>query len=59
MMRHTAATRWIRNGVAPDVVQTLLGHASSASTAVYVHAQDEDLRAAVTAVDSLGSELLR
>ncbi|MFF0288330.1 tyrosine-type recombinase/integrase [Streptomyces sp. NPDC005262] len=59
MMRHTAATRWIRNGVAPDVVQTLLGHASSASTAVYVHAQDEDLRAAVAAVGSLASELLR
>ncbi|MEV0317269.1 tyrosine-type recombinase/integrase [Streptomyces sp. NPDC050658] len=56
MMRHTAATRWIRSGVAPDVVQTLLGHASSASTAVYVHAQDEDLRAAV---DSLASEPLR
>jgi integrase/recombinase XerD len=52
MMRHTAATRWIRNGVAPDVVQTLLGHASSASTAVYLHAQDEDLRAAVDRVSA-------
>uniref|UniRef100_UPI0036F25622 tyrosine-type recombinase/integrase n=1 Tax=Bacillus mycoides TaxID=1405 RepID=UPI0036F25622 len=47
MMRHTAATSWIRNGVDPDVVQTLLGHVSSASTAVYLHATDEDLRAAV------------
>ncbi|MFG3142763.1 tyrosine-type recombinase/integrase [Streptomyces sp. NPDC048211] len=47
MMRHTAATGWIRNGVDPDVVQVLLGHASSASTAVYLHATDEDLRAAV------------
>lgn len=47
MMRHTAATNWIRNGVAPDVVQVLLGHASSASTAVYLHARDDDLRAAV------------
>ncbi|MGW8890062.1 tyrosine-type recombinase/integrase [Streptomyces sp. NPDC055749] len=53
MMRHTAATRWIRNGVAPDIVQALLGHASSASTAVYLHARDEDLRAAV---DSLSLE---
>ncbi|MEU4063760.1 tyrosine-type recombinase/integrase [Streptomyces wedmorensis] len=50
MMRHTAATRWIRSGVSPDVVQTLLGHASSASTAVYLHAQDEELRAAVERV---------
>ncbi|MGW0875309.1 tyrosine-type recombinase/integrase [Streptomyces sp. NPDC002740] len=47
MMRHTAATRWIRSGVDPDVVQPLLGHVSSASTAVYLHATDEDLRAAV------------
>lgn len=47
MMRHTAATRWIRSGVDPDVVQALLGHVSSASTAVYLHANDEDLRAAV------------
>ncbi|MEU6882169.1 tyrosine-type recombinase/integrase [Streptomyces sp. NPDC046712] len=47
MMRHTAATRWVRNGVDADVVQTLLGHVSSASTAVYLHATDDDLRAAV------------
>ncbi|KUN18741.1 hypothetical protein AQJ11_33405 [Streptomyces corchorusii] len=47
MMRHTAATRWIRSGIDPDVVQTLLGHASSASMAVYLHATDEDLRTAV------------
>ncbi|MFF3454800.1 tyrosine-type recombinase/integrase [Streptomyces sp. NPDC002730] len=50
MMRHTAATQWVRSGIAPDVVQTLLGHASSASTAVYLHARDEDLRAAVDRV---------
>ncbi len=56
MMRHTAATRWIRSGVAPDVVQTLLGHASSASTAVYLHARDDDLR---SAVDSLTKEAAR
>lgn len=56
MMRHTAATQWIRSGVAPDVVQTLLGHASSASTAVYVHAHDEDLR---DAVDRLAPEAAR
>ncbi|MDF3142845.1 MULTISPECIES: site-specific integrase [unclassified Streptomyces] len=47
MMRHTAATRWIRGGVDPDVVQTIVGHVSSASTAVYLHATDDDLRAAV------------
>jgi integrase len=33
-----------------DVVQALLGHASAASTAVYLHATDEDKRAAVDRV---------
>lgn len=50
MLRHTAATRWIRSGTALDVAQVLLGHASSASTTVYVHASDADLRDAVERV---------
>uniref|UniRef100_A0AAU2VH18 Tyrosine-type recombinase/integrase n=1 Tax=Streptomyces sp. NBC_00003 TaxID=2903608 RepID=A0AAU2VH18_9ACTN len=54
MMRHTAATAWIRTGVDPDVVQTLLGHVSAASTAVYLHANDDDLRAAVDLVAAGG-----
>lgn len=52
MMRHTAATRWIRAGIPTDVVQKLLGHASQSSTAIYVHAYDEDLRAAVDCVEA-------
>ncbi|GAB3264583.1 tyrosine-type recombinase/integrase [Arthrobacter pigmenti] len=51
MMRHTTATRWIRGGIPVDVVQTLLGHASQTSTAVYVHASDEDMRAAIDNVE--------
>ena len=50
MLRHTAATNWVRAGVDLDVVQALLGHASVASTAVYLHARDEDKRRAVDAV---------
>lgn len=50
MLRHTAATRWLRSGTPPDVVQALLGHASAVSTQVYVHATDDDLRAAVERV---------
>jgi integrase len=50
MMRHTAATNWVRAGVPIDVVQTLLGHVSLASTTVYLHAGDEDCRRAVEAV---------
>lgn len=50
MLRHTAATNWVRAGVPLDVVQRLLGHASLASTTVYLHARDEDRRRAVEAV---------
>ena len=48
--RHSAATNWVRAGVDLDVVQALLGHASLASTTVYLHARDEDKRRAVEAV---------
>ena len=37
VLRHTAATNWVRTGVDLDVVQALLGHASLASTTVYLH----------------------
>ncbi|HEY5878661.1 MAG TPA: tyrosine-type recombinase/integrase [Nakamurella sp.] len=47
LLRHTAATRWIESGVAPDVVQALLGHAAFISTSVYLHASAERMRAAV------------
>lgn len=50
MLRHSAATNWVRAGVDLDVVQRLLGHASLVSTAVYLHASDEDRRRAVEAV---------
>ena len=50
MMRHTAATNWIRAGVDVDIVRALLGHISLASTTVYLHARDEDCRRAVEAV---------
>lgn len=50
MLRHTAATNWVRAGVDLDVVQRLLGHVSLASTSVYLHADDDDKRRAVEAV---------
>ena len=50
MFRHTAATIWTRNGTGIDVVQSLLGHVSRASTAIYQHPDAEDLRAAVERV---------
>jgi integrase/recombinase XerD len=50
MLRHTAATNWVRAGADLDVVRALLGHASLASTTIYLHARDEDKRRAVEAV---------
>ncbi len=50
MLRHGAATVWIGTGQPRDVVQKLLGHTSSASLSVYVHAREADKRAAVEKV---------
>lgn len=47
MLRHTAATRWIRSDTPRDVVQNLLGHVSPSSMDPYVHATEADKRAAV------------
>ena len=47
MLRHTAATRWTEAGVAPDVVQALMGHVAFTSTSIYLHANTERMRAAV------------
>lgn len=47
-MRHTAATRWLRDGVPVEVVAQLLGHASVATTmSVYGHLSAEDARKAL------------
>lgn len=47
MLRHSAATRWIKAGKPLYVVQALLGHASTQSTARYLHADDAEKRAAI------------
>jgi integrase len=53
MLRHTAATRWVRSGVPRDVVQTLLGHVCPSSLDPYVHASEQDKRDAVERVAAL------
>lgn len=55
MLRHTAATNWVRAGVHLDVVQRLLGHASLASNTVYLHARNDQKRRAVEAVAASAS----
>ncbi|GAA0379319.1 tyrosine-type recombinase/integrase [Streptomyces blastmyceticus] len=50
MVRHGAATAWIRGGQPRDVVQKLLGHQSQSSMVPYIHASEADKRAAVEKV---------
>ncbi|MFD5474555.1 tyrosine-type recombinase/integrase [Streptomyces sp. NPDC127105] len=50
MLRHTAATTWVRNKVPRDVVQNLMGHVAASSMEPYVHATDQDKREAVERV---------
>lgn len=50
MLRHSAATNWIRAGVDIDVVRALLAHLSLASATVCLHARDEVKRRAVVTV---------
>jgi site-specific recombinase XerD len=46
--RHSAATRWLRDGVSAEVVSQLLGHSSvTTTTAIYGHLTAEDARAAL------------
>lgn len=47
MFRHSAATRWIEQGVPRDVIRALLGHASAASMECYFHPTDAAKRQAV------------
>ncbi len=46
--RHTAATRWLRDGVPVEVVSKLLGHSSvTVTSSVYGHLAAEDARSAL------------
>lgn len=53
MLRHTAATTWVRNKVPRDVVQNLMGHVAASSMEPYVHATDTDKREAVERVAAI------
>ncbi len=54
MLRHTAATTFLEEGVDMRFVQRLLGHRSIATTEIYTHVSDSALRAATIRADILG-----
>jgi integrase len=55
ILRHSAATLWLENGVPLKVASDLLGHSSVAITAdIYMHTSDTTAR---SAIDGLGASL--
>ena len=52
-LRHSAASRFARNGVPPMITQRIIGHSDIKTTMeVYSHLEAEDLRCAVDTLDT-------
>jgi integrase/recombinase XerD len=51
MLRHTAATKLIENGASLITVRDLLGHRSTQTTEIYVHASEERKREAIRSIE--------
>lgn len=58
ILRHTAATQFVDQGVDIRFVQRLLGHASLTTTEQYTYVSDTSLRRVVTQADIIGRALM-
>ena len=47
-LRHTAATMMLNNGVDIRTIQEVLGHSTIATTQIYTHVANNDVREAIT-----------
>ncbi|MGW3699517.1 tyrosine-type recombinase/integrase [Streptomyces sp. NPDC005149] len=54
MLRHSAITRWVRQGKKRHVIQDLAGHVSPQSMEPYIHVSDQEKRDAVNLIETIG-----
>jgi len=53
MLRHTCATKVVNEGNDIRVAQQLLGHASVATTEIYLHIEQEKVRRAISSIEQI------